>query len=144
MQWIKKENVTQVMNWKDHLESYWNIFQNPRATVDDGILVNSGNYNLLTSLEARKVLTQKAEIEGFGHKKVNYKLRDWLFSRQRYWGEPIPLIHISNEDFDTLPCISDISEAIDPNLAYIFDKKGTEKRCKNCKCEEGCTKLIIG
>ena len=109
MQWIKKENVTQVMNWKDHLESYWNIFQNPRATVDDGILVNSGNYNLLTSPEARKVLTQKAEIEGFGYKKVNYKLRDWLFSRQRYWGEPSPLIHISNEDFYTLPCISDIS-----------------------------------
>ena len=161
------------MNWKDHLESYWNIFQNPRATVDDGILVNSGNDNLLTSPkwhsdelnkpftldghvkdprndnvilseEARSLFIEIAVKKWFGYKKVNYKLRDWLFSRQRYWGEPIPLIHISNEDFDTLPCISDISEAIDPNLAYIFDKKGTEKRCKNCKCEEGCTKLIIG
>jgi leucyl-tRNA synthetase len=37
-----------------------------------------------------------------------------------------------------------MSEAIDSNLAYILDKKGTEKRCKNCTCEEGCTKLIIG
>lgn len=37
-----------------------------------------------------------------------------------------------------------MSEATDPTLAYIFDKKGTEKRCKNCKCDEGCTKLIIG
>ena len=52
---------------------------------------------------ARKVLTEKAETEGFGSKKVNYKLRDWLFSRQRYWGEPIPLIHISHEDFASLP-----------------------------------------
>lgn len=54
-------------------------------------------------IEARKVLTQKAEKEGFGQKKVNYKLRDWLFSRQRYWGEPIPLIHITNEDYTGLP-----------------------------------------
>ncbi len=90
------------------------------------------------------IFIDRAETEGFGHKKINYKLRDWLFSRQRYWGEPIPLIHISNEDFDSLPRILDISEATDPNLAYIFDKKGTDKRCKNCTCEEGCTKLIIG
>jgi isoleucyl-tRNA synthetase len=85
---------------------------------------------------ARNVLTEKAETEGFGHKKVNYKLRDWLFSRQRYWGEPIPLIHITNEDFAALPRITDISEATDPSIAYIYDKKGTEKRCKNCTCEE--------
>lgn len=115
-----------------------------KAMPQDGILMNSGKYDLISSSEARQVFSEKAETEGFGHKKVNYKLRDWLFSRQRYWGEPIPLIHISYEDFDTLPRISDISEAIDPNLAYIFDKKGTEKRCKNCTCEEGCTKLIIG
>lgn len=77
----------------------------------------------ISSSEARKLLSEKAEIEGFGHKKVNYKLRDWLFSRQRYWGEPIPLIHITHSDFDALPRISDVSEATDLSRAYILDKK---------------------
>ncbi len=97
----------------------------------------------ISSSDARTTLTEKAETAGFGHKKVNYKLRDWLFSRQRYWGEPIPLIHISNEEYENLPRIQDMSNAIDLNRAYIFDKKWTDKRCKNCTCEDGCTKLII-
>jgi leucyl-tRNA synthetase len=54
-------------------------------------------------MEARRIFSEKAETEGFGHKKVNYKLRDWLFSRQRYWGEPIPLIHISHDNYSQLP-----------------------------------------
>ncbi len=70
--------------------------------TDDGILVNSSECDGLTSSDARRVLAEKAETEGFGHKKVNYKLRDWLFSRQRYWGEPIPLIHISHGDYARL------------------------------------------
>ncbi len=64
-------------------------------------------YTGITSTEARIKLTKKAEKEGFGKKVVNYKLRDWIFSRQRYWGEPIPLIHISNEDYEALPLIGE-------------------------------------
>ena len=64
-----------------------------------------------TALEQLSLLKEKAEKEGFGVKKVNYKLRDWLFSRQRYWGEPIPLIHISYEEYAKLPRIEKIVDA---------------------------------
>lgn len=59
-------------------------------------------YTGTTSAEARIKLIEKAEKEGFGKKVVNYKLRDWIFSRQRYWGEPIPLIHIVEEELNKL------------------------------------------
>ena len=90
--------------------------------TDDGILINSSEFTGLSSAEARIKFAEKAESEGFGKKKTNYKLRDWLFSRQRYWGEPIPLIHLAIEDVKKLPHITDISEATDPTLAYILKR----------------------
>ena len=62
-------------------------------TDDDGILINSGEFSNLTSEEARKALTEFAEKNGFGKGTIRYKFRDWLISRQRYWGAPIPIIH---------------------------------------------------
>ena len=60
---------------------------------DTGIMVNSDFLNGLTVKEAIPVMKKWLEEKGIGHEKVNYKLRDWVFSRQRYWGEPIPLVH---------------------------------------------------
>lgn len=57
----------------------------------------------LSSEEARNKFIEFAELKGFGVKKVNYKLRDWIFSRQRYWGEPIPVIHLNAQDLAKLP-----------------------------------------
>ena len=60
---------------------------------DTGILVNSGFLNGLTVKQAIPAMENWLEEQGIGHKKVNYKLRDWVFSRQRYWGEPVPVVH---------------------------------------------------
>jgi len=63
------------------------------AKDDSAIMVNSGFMNGMTVKEAIPAMKQYVVEQGWGEEKVNYKLRDWVFSRQRYWGEPIPLIH---------------------------------------------------
>ena len=61
--------------------------------VETGILINSGFLNDLPVVEAKKKIISFLEENKIGKKQVNYKLRDWVFSRQRYWGEPIPMVH---------------------------------------------------
>ena len=58
-----------------------------------GLMLNSGEYDGMDSKEFTKVIIKRFEDEGTGKGAVNYKLRDWIFTRQRYWGEPIPIIH---------------------------------------------------
>ncbi len=63
------------------------------AFAGDGVLINSENYNNLSSAEAREKMAAWLEENKLGQKKINFKMRDWIFSRQRYWGEPIPIVH---------------------------------------------------
>ena len=63
------------------------------AYVDEGILVNSGPFNGMKNLEALDRIAEYLEANGWGYKTVNYRLRDWGISRQRYWGAPIPIIY---------------------------------------------------
>ncbi|HOO27960.1 MAG TPA: class I tRNA ligase family protein, partial [Lachnospiraceae bacterium] len=62
-------------------------------TEASGTMINSGDWNGMESAVLKKEAPEMIEKRGFGKKTVNYKLRDWVFSRQRYWGEPIPIVH---------------------------------------------------
>lgn len=112
-------------NKEDLLEYEKNSFKEIKAYTKDWYLVWNKNKNLndvtncfeaknnldikeddvifIKSSEARSLFTKFAEENGFGKKTINYKLRDWLFSRQRYWWEPIPLIHLDEKDLEKLP-----------------------------------------
>ena len=73
--------------YRDHVEIF------PECFADEGVVFNSDGFDGLSTAEFKKQIIAKLESEKRGMRKTNYKLRDWLFSRQRYWGEPFPILH---------------------------------------------------
>ena len=92
-----------------------------KAYVDDGIHINSGFLNGLSKQDAIDKITSWLEQNHVGSKKINYKLREWIFSRQRYWGEPIPIIFIG-ENTIAIP---------DSELPLVLPKLTDYKPSKN-------------
>ncbi len=80
-----------------------NVEEAAFSDIEDGVMVNSGFLNGLPVKEAKKAIIEWIVEQGLGEKKVNYKLRDWVFSRQRYWGEPIPLVKCDHCGWVPLP-----------------------------------------
>ena len=105
---------------------------------DTGIMVNSGFLNGLTVKQAIPTMIKWLEEKGIGAEKVNYKLRDWVFSRQRYWGEPIPMVHCPKCGWVPLP-ESELPLVL-PNVeSYEPTDTGESPLSKmtdwvNCKC----------
>ncbi|MCD8067405.1 MAG: class I tRNA ligase family protein, partial [Lachnospiraceae bacterium] len=73
------------------------------TNVSTGIMVNSGFLNGMEVAQAKKAIIDYLEEKKIGHRKVNFKLRDWVFSRQRYWGEPIPVVKCDKCGYVPLP-----------------------------------------
>ena len=73
------------------------------AYTEEGILVNSGEFNGIKNTKAKKAITQWAVDKGFGEFKTQYRLRDWLISRQRYWGAPIPVVYCDKCGIQPVP-----------------------------------------
>ncbi len=70
--------------------------QTSQAYTEPGIMINSGDFDGMASGEGKSAIVKYSEKQGFGKARVQYRLRDWLISRQRYWGAPIPVIHCPN------------------------------------------------
>jgi leucyl-tRNA synthetase len=87
---------------------------------DEGVMMNSGSYDGKPSGEVREAIVADLEKKGVGKERVNYKIRDWLISRQRYWGAPIPMIHCENDGIvpvpeDQLPVVLPDVESFEPS-----------------------------
>ena len=110
------------------------------AYVGEGILVNSGPFDGQPNLAALESIAEYLESKGLGHKTVNYRLRDWGISRQRYWGAPIPIIYcdscgtvpVPDED---LPVVLPLDLSLRPNggSPLPFEASFFETRCPRCR-----------
>lgn len=92
--WMKRSEITSESMICASID-YWlrSLDNKEQAFTDYGFLVASGEFNGLTSEEAKNRITEHLKEANLGDFTTNYKLRDWIFSRQHYWGEPIPIIH---------------------------------------------------
>lgn len=93
--------IIRVVKTKDGDES--EIVEASQVQEEHGVMVNSEFLNGLDIQEAKKKITEYLEEKGWGEKVTTYHLRDWLFSRQRYWGEPIPLVHCPKDGIVAIP-----------------------------------------
>lgn len=121
--WLKMPDITkdrmtcaELDIWLDRIKSDKGLY------AEEGILTNSGKFDGMTSSEAREKIVAWLEKDGLGKSKVTYKMRDWLISRQRYWGAPIPIIHC--EDCGAVAVPDDKLPVILPEVEDFKPKDG--------------------
>ncbi|MBU5455183.1 leucine--tRNA ligase [Caproiciproducens sp. MSJ-32] len=113
--------IERVINSKDGSET-------ELPYCESGILVNSAEFTGLTTEEAKEKIVEKLASQNLGSKKVNYRLRDWLVSRQRYWGAPIPVIHC--DDCGIVPVPEDqLPVELPYNVEFTPDGKSPLAKC---------------
>lgn len=123
------------------------VIQNPEnpsncateAYVEPGIMINSGEFNGKSNIEGKKLITQKAVDGGFGEFKTQYRLRDWLISRQRYWGAPIPIVYcekcgVQAVNEEELPVLlpEDVDFKVVGKSPILTSKTFLETKCPVC------------
>jgi leucyl-tRNA synthetase len=100
--WIDEDQLANVISEPAHYHGY-EVLTTSNILHSEGVLVNSGHFNGMASSEAREEVVAWLEEQGTGRSKTTYKMRDWLISRQRYWGAPIPIIHCPDHGAVAVP-----------------------------------------
>src|SRR5690606_26813209 len=105
IEWVSRDEVAKRLTW-DSCKEAWRAYLAGKTVdteVREGILVNSGAFDGTPTYDAREQIVAWLEQQGVGRAKTTYKMRDWLISRQRYWGAPIPIIHCEDDGAVAVP-----------------------------------------
>ena len=141
--WVDADTVTKRLNWNWHKDA-WDSYRHeksPHFYHGEGILVNSGRFDGVPTSDAREQIVAWLEEQGQGKSQTTYKMRDWLISRQRYWGAPIPIIHCAEHGAvavpeDQLPVvlpeIEDFAPRGDGKTALSRDEDWVNTTCPTC------------
>ena len=113
--WLPRSKITKETMTCSELDLWFDRIDNENAVyTDEGLLINSGQFDGIESSDAREQIVDWLEQQGIGKLKKTFKMRDWLISRQRYWGAPIPIIHC--EDCGAVPVPDDQLPVILPDI----------------------------
>ena len=143
VEWISSDKVMERLTWESHRASWRYYLDNKTidTEVREGVLVNSGVFDGMQTSDAREQIVAWLEQQGRGRAKVTYKMRDWLISRQRYWGAPIPVIHcdehgavaVPEKDLPVLlPDVTDISPRGDGKSVLAASEDWVNTTCPTC------------
>jgi leucyl-tRNA synthetase len=118
--WVDAEEVLSKVHGEGAKRAFRIYLGEQSSLTFEGVMVNSGEYDDMPSDQAREKIVEDLEKQGFGKERVNYKMRDWLISRQRYWGAPIPIIHCAEHGAvpvpdDQLPVVLPEIESYEPS-----------------------------
>ena len=141
IEWVKKAEVASRITWQAHLLAWQQYLQDSTQYDGEGLMINSGEYDGMTSQDAREKIVMDLAKKAVASEKTQYKIRDWSISRQRYWGAPIPIIHcsddgpvlVSDEDLPViLPELTDFAPSGDGRSALARAKDWLAVDCPKC------------
>ena len=143
VEWVARDEVASRITWSTHARGWRDYLASKiiDADVREGVLVNSGVFDGTPTSEAREQIVAWLEEQRMGRAKVTYKMRDWLISRQRYWGAPIPIIHctehgavaVPEKDLPVLlPEIEDFAPKGDGKSALARETDWVNTTCPEC------------
>jgi leucyl-tRNA synthetase len=102
VEWLTREEILKTEVSESIAAVISLVFTTP-IHVGEGVMINSGKYDNLSTSDAREQIVADLETTGAGKERINYKMRDWLISRQRYWGAPIPIVHCAEHGAVAVP-----------------------------------------
>ena len=128
IEWLSEDEIEAKINDELHMTSYGLLVRGKRYT-GEGIMINSGEFDGRNSFDVREEIVSWLEEQGLGRTKVSYKIRDWLISRQRYWGAPIPMVYCEKDG--TVPIPDDQLPVVLPDVDDFKPKGGATSALAN-------------